>query len=132
MQPFTQLASKEDFDTIIKPSTGKTVLVAYWPQDATSNAVVNALRKQLPPSSYKQYGIVDIYCFDALSLPDLATQLDVSFVPTVMWFVDGNVDAIVWHEGVRIEGESVDKGVSRIVERIKGAEIGGSESDSDW
>lgn len=132
MAAFTQLASKADFDTIIKPATGKSVLVAYWPQDSTSNAVVAALRKQLPPSSYKQYGIVDIYCFDAYALPDLGTELDVSFVPTVMWFMDGVMDAIVWHQGVQIEGESVEKGVSRVVERIKGAEIGESDDDSDW
>lgn len=132
MATFTRLASKADFDTLIKPATGKAILVAYWPEDATSNAVVRALRKQLPASSYQQHGIVDIYCFDAYSLPELGTELDVTFVPTLMWFMDGVMDAIVWHQGVQIEGESVEKGVGRVVERIKGAEIGDSDDGSDW
>jgi hypothetical protein len=76
---------------------------------------------------------VDVYCFDVYALPELGTELDVTFVPTLMWFVNGVMDAIVWHEGVAIEGESVDKGVKRVVDRIKGAEIGEEEdSDDDW
>jgi hypothetical protein len=32
-----------------------------------------------------------------------------------------------------VEGESVEKGVSRVVERIKGSyEVGAEGSDSDW
>lgn len=42
------------------------------------------------------------------------------------------MDAIVWHEGVRIEGESVAKGVQRVVDRIKGGEIGGEDSEEEW
>ncbi|OAL52775.1 hypothetical protein IQ07DRAFT_610349 [Pyrenochaeta sp. DS3sAY3a] len=132
MAPYTQLATKADFDTIVTPAIGKTIVIAYWPEDSTSNALVAALRKLLPPSSYAQHGVNDIYVFDAYALPELGTQLDVSFVPTLLWFVDGVQDAIVWHEGVRIEGESVEAGVKRVVDRIKGAELGGSDEDSDW
>jgi hypothetical protein len=32
-----------------------------------------------------------------------------------------------------VEGESVEKGVSRVVERMKGSyEVGAEDSDSDW
>jgi hypothetical protein len=132
MAPYTQLATKADFDTIVTPAIGKTIVIAYWPEDSTSNALVAALRKLLPPSSYAQHGVNDVFVFDAYALPELGTQLDVSFVPTLLWFVDGVQDAIVWHEGVRIEGESVEAGVKRVVDRIKGAELGGSDEDSDW
>ncbi|CAO2657110.1 Nn.00g032360.m01.CDS01 [Neocucurbitaria sp. VM-36] len=132
MQPFTRLTSLADYTSSIPPSTGKTLLIAYWPEDTLSNALITTLRAQLPPSSYAQYGILDIYCFDAYALPELGTELDVAFVPTLMWFMDGVMDAVVWHEGVRIEGESVEAGVARVVERVKGGEVGGSEEDSDW
>ena len=59
-------------------------------------------------------------------------MLDVSFVPTLMWFMDGVMDAIVWHEGCAIEGESVERGVKRVVDRIKGGDIAGEDSDDDW
>lgn len=133
MAHLTQINSKAEFQSCIKAATGKTVLLAYWPEDTLSNSVVAALRKQLPQTTYAEHGVVDIYCFDVYSLPELGTELDVSFVPTVMWFTDGVMDAIVWHEGVRIEGESVEKGVGRVVERIKGGEIGEEEdSDEEW
>lgn len=75
---------------------------------------------------------MDIYCFDVYSLPELATELDIDFVPTLMWFTDGVMDAIVWHEGVRIEGESVATGVKRVVERVKGGDITGQDSEEEW
>jgi hypothetical protein len=58
----------------------------------------------------------------------------VSFVPTLMWFTDGSMDALVWHQGVAPLGESVEKGVARVVQRIKGSNEVGLESgsDSDW
>ena len=130
--PFAQLDSKADFESYIKAATGKTVLVAYWPGDKTCNAVIAALQAQLPESCYAQFGIVGIYCFDGYALPDLATELDVSFVPTLMWFTDGVMDSLMWHQGVAVRGESIDKGVGRIVERIKGAKIGESDDEDDW
>lgn len=133
MHTFVQLASKDDFETIIKPNVGKAVLLAFWPGDETSEAVIAALQRQLPPSSYKQYGVLDIYCFDCYSLPELASELNVDFVPTLMWFMDGQMDAIVWHDGVRVQGETVSKGVSRVVKRIKSTYMNVSgDEDSDW
>jgi hypothetical protein len=132
MANFSQITNLAEYITKIKIASGKTLLLAYWPEDSLSNSVVDALRKQLPSESYEQYGVVDIYCFDVYSLPELGTELDVSFVPMLMWFTDGDMDAIVWHEGVAVEGESVEKGVKRVVDRVKGAEIGDEDSDDDW
>lgn len=41
------------------------------------------------------------------------------------------MDAVVWHQGVMVAGESVEKGVGRVVERIKGSNEVGLEEDSD-
>ncbi|KAH8692459.1 hypothetical protein GQ44DRAFT_719888 [Phaeosphaeriaceae sp. PMI808] len=57
--------------------------------------------------------------------------MGVDFVPTLMWFMNGVQDPLVWHQGVRVKGESVEKGVSRVVERIKGSNEVGLEEDSD-
>ncbi|KAF1944040.1 hypothetical protein EJ02DRAFT_452885 [Clathrospora elynae] len=133
MAHLTQITSLAEYASFVQTAAGKTILLAYWPEDSTSNAVVTALRKQLPSSTYAEHNVVDIYCFDVYALPELGTMLDVSFVPMLMWFMDGVMDPIVWHEGVAIEGESVEKGVERVVKRIKGAEIGEEEdSDEDW
>lgn len=132
MAHLTQITNMIEFAACIKSTAGKTVLLAYWPEDSTSNEAVAALRKLLPASDYEKYNIVDIYCFDMYSLPELGALLDVSFVPTLFWFQDGVQDPIEWHEGVSIEGESVEKGVKRVVDRIKGAEIGEDDSDDDW
>ncbi|KAF1838560.1 hypothetical protein BDW02DRAFT_390903 [Decorospora gaudefroyi] len=133
MAHLSQINSKAEYESCIKSAAGKTILLAYWPEDSLSNSVVAALRKLLPASSYEQHGVVDIYCFDMYALPELGTELDVCFVPMLMWFMDGVMDAIVWHEGVAIEGESVEQGVKRVVDRVKGAEIGEEEdSDDDW
>jgi hypothetical protein len=138
MAHLTQLNSKAEYDACIKSATGKSVLLAYWPEDALSNKVVAALRSQLPSSDYAQHNVVDVYCFDVYALPELGTELDVTFVPTLMWFMDGIMDAIVWHEGVAVEGESVEKGIKRVVDRIKRAEVGKddeeeeADSDDDW
>jgi hypothetical protein len=85
----------------------------------------------LPKSAFAEHGLVEAYCFDVYALPELATELDVTFVPTLMWYLDGVQDALVWHQGVMVEGESVEKGVNRVVERIKGSNEVGLESDSD-
>lgn len=74
---------------------------------------------------------MDAYIFDVYALPELATELDVAFVPSLMWFLDGIMDAVVWHEGVSVEGESVEKGVKRVVERLRGSNEVGLEEDSD-
>ncbi|KAL6703700.1 hypothetical protein ACN47E_009394 [Coniothyrium glycines] len=132
MAHLTQINTKDEFTLCIKATAGKTVLLAYWPEDETSNKVVDALREQLPQSSYAQHQIVDMYCFDVYSLPELAAELDIDFVPTLMWFTDGVMDAIVWHEGVSIEGESVATGVKRVVDRVKGGDITGEDSEEEW
>ncbi|KAI8938720.1 hypothetical protein NX059_004588 [Plenodomus lindquistii] len=132
-QHFTQINTKPEYEMLIKSTAGKTLLLAYWPEDATSNTVVSCIQSQLPKSSHVDYDIVDIYCFDVYSLPELAAELDIAFVPTVMWFVDGVMDAIVWHEGVRVQGESVEAGVKRVVERIKGGVMDAEmDSDEEW
>ncbi|CAN9152330.1 unnamed protein product [Alternaria alternata] len=132
MAHFSQITNLAEYVACIKATAGKTVLLAYWPEDETTNEVATALQKLLPSTSYEQYDVVDIYCFDMYSLPELGNMLDVSFVPTLMWFMDGVMDAIVWHEGCAIEGESVEKGVKRVVDRIKGGDIAGEDSDDDW
>jgi hypothetical protein len=128
---FTTLASKDDYRTLVVPATGKVILVAFWPGDSTSESMITALKKLLPKSAFAEHGVVEAYCFDVYALPDLATELDVTFVPTLMWYLDGVQDALVWHQGVMVEGESVEKGVNRVVERIKGSNEVGLESDSD-
>jgi hypothetical protein len=128
---FTTLASKTDYTSLAGPIAGKYLVVAFWPGDHTSELLIAALKKLLPRSTFAEHGIVDAFCFDVYSLPELATDLDVSFVPTLMWFMDGVQDALVWHQGVSVAKESVEKGVSRVVERIKGSHEVGLEEDSD-
>jgi hypothetical protein len=132
MSTLTQITNLAEYLAYIKVTAGKTVLLAYWPQDSTSNEVIIALQNLLPPSSYAEHDVVDVYCFDMYSLPELGTELDISFVPTLMWFNDGVMDPIVWHEGVAIPGETVEKGVKRVVDRVKGGDIAGEDSDDDW
>lgn len=132
MSRLTQLNSLAEYLTCIRTAAGKTVLLAYWPEDEVSLEVVAALGKLLPESSYEQYGIVDVYCFDMYALPELGTELEITFVPTLMWFTDGHADPIVWHEGVAIDGETVERGVKRVVDRVKGGDIAGEDSDDDW
>jgi len=131
MPYFTTITSKADYTSLIPPSTGKVILVAFWAGDSTSEALIASLKKLLPKSQFAEHGVVEAYCFDVYALPELATELDVSFVPTLMWLMDGVQDALVWHQGVSVEGESVEKGVGRVVERIKGSNEVGLESDSD-
>jgi hypothetical protein len=128
---FTTLASIADYTSLVTPATGKTILVAFWPGDKTSDALIAALEKLLPKSTFTEHGIIDAYCFDVYAHPDLATELDVCFVPMLMWYNDSVQDALVWHQGVRVGGESVEKGVERIVKRIMGSNEVGLETDSD-
>lgn len=134
MPYFTTLASKADYDSLVPPISGKAILVAYWPGDPTSESLLLSLKKLLPKSTFAKHGVDGVFCFDVYSLPELAAELGIDFVPTLMWFVGGVPDAVVWHRGVAVVGESVEKGVSRVVERIKGSsEVGvGEGSDSDW
>jgi hypothetical protein len=131
---FTTLASKADYTSLVRPQTGKVILLAFWPGDATSDALIAALKKLLPKREFAALGVTEAYCFDVYSLPELATDLDVTFVPTLMWYMDGVMDAMVWHQGVSVEGESVEKGVKRVVERIRGSNQVGldEDSDDDW
>lgn len=130
---FITLASKTDYTSLVLPQTGKVLLVAYWPGDAISTALINSLKSLLPRSVFAEHGITDAYRFDVYALPELASELDVTFVPMLMWYMDGVMDALVWHPGVQVEGESVEKGVKRVVERIKGSnQVGLDDSDSDW
>lgn len=131
-QHLTQITSLAEYVACIKVTAGKTILLAFWPGDSTSTQVIKALHKLLPRESYAQHEVVDAYCFDMYSLPELGTELEVTFVPMLMFFNDGVMDPIVWHEGVAMEGESVEKGVKRVVDRVKGAEIAGEGSDDDW
>ncbi|KAH9868776.1 hypothetical protein J1614_007850 [Plenodomus biglobosus] len=132
-QHFTPIHTKPEYEALVRSAAGKTLLLAYWPEDSTSNAVVACLQSLLPKHVHAEYGIVDIYCFDVYSLPELAAELDISFVPTVMWFADGVMDAIVWHDGVRVQGESVEDGVKRVVDRIKGGVMDAEmDSDEEW
>lgn len=132
---FTTLLSKSDYTTLVRPQTGITILVAHWPGDTTSLALTTSLKRLLPKRDFPTLNITDAYIFDVYALPELATELDVTFVPTIMWFMDGVMDAMVWHPGVMVEGESVEKGVERVVGRIRGSEgtgVEGEGSDSDW
>jgi len=131
MPYFTTLSSKADYTSLILPCTGKVLLVAFWAGDSTSQDLIASLKKLLPKKDFSAHNIADAFCFDVYALPDLATELDVGFVPTLMWFTDGEMDAMVWHQGVAPAGESVEKGVARVVGRIKGSNEVGLEEDSD-
>ncbi|KAF2124825.1 hypothetical protein P153DRAFT_370733 [Dothidotthia symphoricarpi CBS 119687] len=132
MSDIIQLASKEDYDSLITASTGKTVLAIIWPQDRTSAILLKHLNLLLPESDRSEYGIVGIYSFDVYSLPALAEEVGVTFVPMLIWFNDGIRDSTEWHQGVRIEGEKISDGVKRVVNRIKAAGKGlGGDEDSD-
>ncbi|KAF2818714.1 hypothetical protein CC86DRAFT_375587 [Ophiobolus disseminans] len=128
---FTTITSKADYTSLILPATGKVILVAFWAGDSTSETLMSALKNLMPRKDFAQNGIAEAYCFDVYALPELATELDVTFVPTLMWFTDAVMDAMVWHQGVMVRGESVEKGVGRVVERIKGSNEVGLEEDSD-
>ncbi|KAJ8108481.1 hypothetical protein OPT61_g8144 [Boeremia exigua] len=123
----TPLPDTLAYETHIKHATGKTVLACYWPEDKTSRLLITALTKRLP--DFAALGVVGVYTLDVYSLPKIAEELDVTFVPTLMWFNDCVQDALVWHDGVRIEGEKVSGGVQRIISRI--AEAGLADDDDE-
>ncbi|KAH3948926.1 hypothetical protein HBI56_000870 [Parastagonospora nodorum] len=124
-----------NFHSLLKPCTGKTLLVAHWPGDSTSAALIASLKKLLPKRDFATHGVTEAFIFDVYGLPDLSGELGIDFVPCLMWYMDGVQDAVVWHQGCMVEGESVEKGISRVVERLKGSyEVGADMegSDSDW
>lgn len=56
MAHLTQINTKDEYTLCVKHTAGKTVLLAYWPEDELSNEVVRALVShvpdtQAPPSS---------------------------------------------------------------------------------
>ncbi|KAJ4330565.1 hypothetical protein N0V87_009870 [Didymella glomerata] len=116
------------YETYIKAATGKIILACFWPEDKTSRILINQLTKRLP--EIENLGVVGVYSLDVYSLPKIAEELDITFVPTLMWFNDRVQDALVWHDGVRIEGEKVSGGVQRILSRIAEAGLGDDEDDA--
>ncbi|KAF3009519.1 hypothetical protein E8E13_004384 [Curvularia kusanoi] len=128
----TPLADELAYETYVKNATGKILLACFWPEDKTSRLMVAALNKRM--SRIRELGIVGVYSLDVYSLPKIAEELDVTFCPTLMWFNDRVQDSLVWHDGVRIEGEKTFEGVERVLQRI--AEVGsllgeGEESGED-
>lgn len=71
------------YETYIKNATGKIVLACYWPEDKTSRILINQLAKRLP--DMKSLGVTGVYSLDVYSLPKIAEELDITFVPTLMW-----------------------------------------------
>lgn len=71
------------YETYVKNATGKIVLACFWPQDKTSRILITQLTKRLP--DLKKLGVKGVYSLDVYSLPKIAEELDVTFVPTLMW-----------------------------------------------
>ena len=71
------------YETSIKNATGTIILACYWPEDKTSRILINQLTKRLP--EIKDLGVVGVYSLDVYSLPKIAEELDITFVPTLMW-----------------------------------------------
>jgi hypothetical protein len=100
MPYFTNLASKADYASLLTPLRGKTILVAHWPGDATSQELLAALKKLVPKRDFAKLGITEAFIFDVYGLPELGTELGIDFVPCLMWYMDGVMDAVVWHQGM--------------------------------
>ena len=71
------------YETYIKNATGKIILACFWPEDKTSRILIQQLTKRLPDIS--ALGVTGVYSLDVYSLPKIAEELDVTFVPTLMW-----------------------------------------------
>jgi hypothetical protein len=71
------------YETYIKAATGKIILACFWPEDKTSRILINQLTKRLP--EIENLGVVGVYSLDVYSLPKIAEELDITFVPTLMW-----------------------------------------------
>jgi hypothetical protein len=56
MPYFTTLTSKADHTSLVLPATGKIILVAFWAGDATSEALIAALKKALPKKEFAAHG----------------------------------------------------------------------------
>jgi hypothetical protein len=71
------------WETYVKNATGKIILACYWPEDKTSRILINQLTKRLPDA--QKLGVTGVYSLDVYSLPQIAEELDITFVPTLMW-----------------------------------------------
>ncbi|KAH6638964.1 hypothetical protein C7974DRAFT_387623 [Boeremia exigua] len=71
------------YETYVKNATGRIVLACFWPEDKTSRILITALAKRLP--DLQALGVQGVYSLDVYSLPKIAEELDVTFVPTLMW-----------------------------------------------
>ncbi len=71
------------YETHVKTATGKIILALHWPGDKTSRILINQLTKRLP--DMEKLGVTGVYSLDVYSLPGVAEELDVTFVPTLMW-----------------------------------------------
>lgn len=77
------LADDLAYETYVKNATGKIVLACFWPQDKTSRILITQLTKRLP--DMQKLGVKGVYSLDVYSLPKIAEELDITFVPTLMW-----------------------------------------------
>lgn len=71
------------YETYIKNATGKIILACFWPEDKTSRILISALNKRM--QDIKALGVKGVYSLDVYSLPKIAEELDITFVPTLMW-----------------------------------------------
>jgi hypothetical protein len=71
------------YETYVKNATGTILLACFWPEDKTSRILITALNKRM--AQMKSLGVVGVYSLDVYSLPKIAEELDVTFVPTLMW-----------------------------------------------
>jgi hypothetical protein len=77
------LADELAYETYVKNATGTILLACFWPEDKTSRILIAALNKRM--AQMKSLGVVGVYSLDVYSLPKIAEELDVTFVPTLMW-----------------------------------------------
>ncbi|KAF1928387.1 uncharacterized protein M421DRAFT_420931 [Didymella exigua CBS 183.55] len=71
------------YETYVKNATGIIVLACHWPEDKTSRILITQLTKRLP--DMQALGVTGVYSLDVYSLPTIAEELDITFVPTLMW-----------------------------------------------
>lgn len=125
------LSTKEDYDACVRTATGTILLLLYWPGDTTSETALRALTKRLPQCA--ALGAAGVYSLDVYALPKIAEELDTTFVPTLLWFNDQVQEALVWHQGVRVPGESVGQGIGRVLDVIARARVEDEDGyDDAW
>jgi hypothetical protein len=115
------IATTEDYDTLVRTATGTILLLLYWPGDATSETALRQLTRRLPQCA--ALGAAGVYSLDVYALPKIAEELDTTFVPTLLWFNDQVQEGLVWHQGVRVPGESVGQGIGRVLDVIAQARV---------